>query len=212
MSFKDLQNKVYLFARDKRRNLFFLPTKYFCKFSFIHINKTGGSSIENALRVPLIHETALAFRDRIGDKRWEERFSFAIVRNPWDRAVSHFHYRRMTNQTGLADNPLTFKDWVRRVYIDRSPEFMDEEKMFLTQADWVCDEQGKVMVDYIGRFENLQASWDDICEHLHREKSLLPHVKKSSRGDYRDYYDDESREIIADFFRPDIDLFDYSFE
>jgi hypothetical protein len=88
---------------------------------------------------------------------------------------------------------------------------MDEEKMFLTQADWVCDEQGRIMVDYIGRFENLQQSWDDICSALHREKSLLPHVKKSSRGKFRDYYDDESREIIAACFRPDIELFGYTF-
>ncbi len=113
----------------------------------------------------------------------------------------------MTNQTGLAENPLAFKDWLKRVYIDRSPEFMNEEKMFLTQADWVSDEQGRIMVDYIGKFENLQESWDAICERLQREKSLLPHVKKSSRGDYRDYYDDESRKIIADFFRRDIEIF-----
>jgi hypothetical protein len=190
----------------------FLPTKYFCQFSFIHINKTGGSSIEKALNVPLVHETALVYRDLIGEKRWKERFSFAIIRNPWDRAVSQFHYRQMINQTGLANNPLGFKEWLRRVYIDHSPEYMDEEKMFLTQADWVCDERGRIMVDYIGRFETLQQSWDDICTALHREKSLLPHVKKSSRGNYRDYYDDESHEIIASYFRPDIDLFDYSFD
>ena len=212
MNDEGLQKRIYLFIRDKRRRLVFLHTKFFCPYSFIHINKTGGSSVEKALHAPLIHETALTFRDRIGKKRWNERFSFAIVRNPWDRAVSHFHYRKMTNQTGLGIASIAFKDWLKRVYLDRSPEYMNEEKMFLTQSEWVCDEQGRIMVDYIGRFENLQQSWDDICDALHREKSQLPHVKKSSRGDYRDYYDDESREIIADFFRPDIELFDYSFE
>lgn len=212
MKLEDLQQNIYLFIRDKRRRLVFLHTKYFCKFSFIHINKTGGSSIEKALGVPLIHETALTFRDRIGKKRWEERFSFAIVRNPWDRAVSHFHYRRMTNQTGLGNNPMVFKEWLKQVYVERSPEFMNEEKMFLTQADWVCDEQGRIMVDYIGRFEQLQQSWDDICDALQREKTMLPHVKKSSRGSYQDYYDAECRAIVADYFRSDIELFDYSFE
>lgn len=212
MNLEGLSKEIYLFVRDKRRRLVFLHTKYFCPYSFIHINKTGGSSIEKALHAPLIHETALTFRERIGQKRWDDRFSFAIVRNPWDRAVSHFHYRKMTNQTGLGNKPLAFKEWLQRVYLERSPEYMNEEQMFLTQADWVCDEQGRVMVDYIGRFENLQESWDTICEHLQREKTSLPHVKKSSRGDYRDYYDDESREIIADFFRSDIELFGYAFE
>jgi hypothetical protein len=212
MNLKDLQRTIYLYVRDKRRNMVFLQIKYFAKFSFIHINKTGGSSIEKALGVPLVHETALAFRERIGERRWNQRFSFAIVRNPWDRAVSHYHYRRMTNQTGLAEKPLPFNEWIKRVYVDRSPEYVNEEKMFLTQADWVCDAQGRIMVDYIGRFENLQASWDEICERLQREKSLLPHEKKSSRGGFRDYYDDESRAIVAQFFHRDLELFDYTFE
>jgi hypothetical protein len=122
MDDEGLQKRIYLFIRNKRRRLVFLHTKYFCPYSFIHINKTGGSSIEKALHAPLIHETALTFRERIGRRRWEERFSFAIVRNPWDRAVSHFHYRKMTNQTGLRNTPMGFKDWLKRVYIERSPE------------------------------------------------------------------------------------------
>ena len=212
MNLKGVQKRLYLFVRDYRRKVFFLPTKYFCPYSFIHINKTGGSSIETALGAPLIHETARVFRDLIGQQRWDHRFSFAIVRNPWDRTVSQFHYRQMINQTGLANDPLSFKDWLMRVYIERTPEYVDEDKMFLTQSEWVCDEQGRIMVDYIGRFENLQQSWDDICTALHREKSQLPHVKKSSRGKYRDYYDAESRAIVAEYFRADIEMFEYSFE
>ena len=202
---------MYHFVREKRRRLVFLQTKYFCDFSFIHINKTGGSSIEGALKVPLIHETALTFRDRIGVERWDNRFSFAIVRNPWDRAVSQFYYRKMTNQTGLSDHPLEFKDWVKHVFVMRSPEFMNEEKMFLNQADWVTDEEGDIMVDYIGKFENIQQVWDEICDRLNRQPSKLPHKKKSSRGKYQSYYDDESKEIVGDFFKRDIELFDYSF-
>ena len=209
---KDLQKGLYLFVRDKRRKLIFLHTKYFYDFSFIHINKTGGSSIEKALHVPLIHETALTFCERIGKQRWDQRFSFAIIRNPWDRAVSQFHYRQMTGQTGLGNNPLGFKEWLKQVYIQRSPDYMDDKKMFLTQAEWVCDEEGRIMVDYIGRFENLQESWDYICVQLQQTRTLLPHVKKSTRGNYRDYYDDESREIIEDYFRQDLKLFGYTFE
>jgi len=211
MSFNIPQTRLYQFLREKRRRLVFVQTKYFCDFSFIHINKTGGSSIEGALKAPLIHETALTFRDRIGTERWDKRFSFAIVRNPWDRAVSQFHYRRMTNQTGLSDTSLLFNDWIRNVFLTRSPQFMNEEIMFLPQIEWVSDEEGNIMVDYIGKFENLQQSWDDISERLNRQPSRLPHKKKSSRGDYQSYYDEESKDIVGDFFKRDIEAFGYSF-
>ncbi len=211
MAVKDYTDRLYYFVRDKRRKLVFMQTKYFCDFSFIHINKTGGSSIEHALRVPLIHETATTFRNNIGVARWDRRFSFSIVRNPWDRVVSHFHYRQMTDQTGLGDSSLSFKDWVRKVYVERAAEYVDEEKMFLTQSDWVTDEEGRIMVDYIGRFEQLDETWSEICRRLNREHTALPHVKKSSRQNYRDYYDQESRDIVENFFKKDVVNFGYRF-
>lgn len=211
MVVKANKGKLYYFIRDKRRKLVFVYTRYFCDFSFIHINKTGGSSIEHALSAPLIHETARVFRDRIGVNRWQKRFSFAIVRNPWDRAVSHYHYRLMTDQTGLRDGSLSFKDWVREVYVECSPKYVDEDKMFLTQTDWVVDEDGRVMVDYIGRFEELDEAWSEICRRLNRSDTALPHVKKSSRQDYRDYYDQDTRDIVGSFFKVDVENFGYSF-
>lgn len=212
MRFKDLRHRLYWFARHQRRHLVFLPMKYFGKYSFIHINKTGGTSIERALGAPLIHKPAAAFRDEIGVERWNRRFSFAIVRNPWDRAVSQFHYRRQINWNGLRNDTLTFKEWTRQVFVDRSEEYVDEDLMFLTQKDWVTDEHGTIIVDYVGKFENLQEAWNTICDNIGRERSRLPHVKKSSRGDFRDYYDAESRSIVGDYFRPDIEMFGYDFD
>ena len=55
---------------------------------FIHINKTGGSSIRQALGVPQQHITASNLIKEVGLKRWKSRFTFSVVRNPWDRVVS----------------------------------------------------------------------------------------------------------------------------
>jgi chondroitin 4-sulfotransferase 11 len=208
----DVNSGFGSFVRKYRRKLVSLPTQYLRDFAFIHINKTGGTSVERALGIPLIHKTAIEYRDDIGAERWARRFRFAVVRNPWDRAVSQFHYRKMINETGLQNSKLAFKEWLRHVYVERSPEYMDEERMFLPQWAWVADEQNERIVDYVGKFEQLQTTWDEICDRLERKRTVLPHVKKSSRKDYRNYYDPESRAIIAEFFREDIERFGYTFE
>lgn len=209
---QNLKKCIHLNLRDSWRKIGFFRTKYFTNFIFIHINKTGGSSIEKALEAPLIHKTALEFKKDIGENRWEQRFSFAIVRNPWDRAVSQFHYRQMINKTGLASKTLSFDDWIKRVYVDGDQQYVDEEKMFLTQSAWVSNEKDEIIVDFIGKFEELQSSWDFISKELHREQTTLPHIKKSSRQDYRTYYNDDSVEIITNFFEADIKNFGYKFD
>jgi len=209
---KSLQHDLYWFARKQRRRMIFLPIKYFRDYSFIHINKTGGTSIERALGMPVFHKPAVEYRRDIGLERWNRRFSFAIVRNPWDRTVSQFHYRRQINWDGLGEDPVTFKEWAREVFVNRSDRYVDEDMLFLTQKDWISDEHGEVIVDYVGQFENLQQAWDDICDRLGRERSTLPHVKKSSRTDFRDYYDSETRKIVGDYFSADIELFGYTFD
>ena len=110
--------------------------KYFRPYVFIHINKTGGSSVEAALRLPFEHKTALEKEAELGPALWRRKHKFAFVRNPWDKVVSHYHYRVQTNQTGLGDASLSFGDWVRAVYRDRDPRYYDEPRMFVPQWEW----------------------------------------------------------------------------
>jgi hypothetical protein len=187
-------------------------TRYLLNFVFIHINKTGGSSVERALGLPFRHDTALEIRERIGERRWAKRFSFTIVRNPWDKVASHYHYRVQTDQTGLKGDPIGFNEWVELAYGERDPRYHDKPKMFLPQSDWVCDEQGRIIVDFIGRFESLPADFGTICERIGR-RAELPHLKKSRQGsDYRKAYSDESAEIVARYFARDLENFGYTFD
>jgi len=199
------------FIRKQYRKAIFLPIKYFCPFSLIHINKTGGTSIEKALGMPLIHKTAIDYRNEIGEARWKKRFSFAIIRNPWDKVVSQYKYRTLINDTQLRNTPIAFNEWVKRVFLDNDPIYYDEPIMFMPQLNWVVDENGKIIVDFIGRFENLDNDWSIICEKLNKPNLKLPHVKKTEKKDFRSYYNDQSIDIIAQFFRRDIDEFGYAF-
>jgi chondroitin 4-sulfotransferase 11 len=187
-----------------------LRERYLRPYVFIHINKTGGSSIERALGAGLDHSTALEKYRQLGDRAWQKKFTFTIVRNPWDKVVSHYHYRVKTNQSGLGDTPITFREWLFRCYVDRHPNYYDQPRMFMAQQDWLVDENGDNLVEFIGKFENLEADFAAICQRL-SVAATLGHAKPSSREQYQSYYDDETRTLVAEHFAADLLAFNYEF-
>lgn len=181
-------------------------------FIFIHINKTGGSSIEQVLGIPFRHRTAREARREIGPAAWASAFKFTVVRNPWDKVVSHYCYRVQTDQTGLADGATGFREWVAEAYGKRNPKYYDKPMMFMPQMDWITDARGRILVDFIARFENLDDDFAKICARLNRPVAALPHLKRSQRGDYRAYYDEPTAAIVARWFRKDIAEFGYTLQ
>ena len=121
----------------------------------------------------------------MGEERWNKKFSFAFVRNPWDKVVSHFTYRLRTNQTNLAQEAVEFQEWVRLSYLDKNKMYYDNPKMFMPQMDWISDKNGKVLVNFVGRFENFESDFDEVCSKLNFSASL-PHLKKSNRMNYKE--------------------------
>lgn len=179
-------------------------------YVFIHINKTAGSSIERALDLKFEHKTALEKRAQLGDLRWNRAFKFSFVRNPWDKVASHYYYRVRMNYTGLRDNPIPFGDWVHLAYEQRDPQYFDKHKMFMPQAEWLCDRDGRLLVDFVGRFERLAPDFAEICRIL-QISARLPHLKHSDNRDYRTLYDSSTRLVVSRVFACDIDMFGYEF-
>ncbi len=181
-------------------------------FVFIHINKTAGSSIGRGLGLRLEHFTVQEKIEQIGRASFDERFTFAFVRNPWDRAVSHYHHRVRTDRTGLGSETTSFSDWLRAVHVDRDPSFRDREKMFMPQSEWLIDQDGEIAVDEVYRFEELANGFADACRRIGVEAEL-PHLKKSGRTDYRSYYaDDRDIAIVEAAYASDVQRFGYSFD
>ena len=194
-----------------RRTARTFHARYVSDVVFVHINKTGRTSIEQALGLRFQHKTARELRDELGKRNWDRQFSFAFVRNPWDKVASHYRYRVKTNQTGMGTNPIAFTDWVRIAYGQKNPKYYDQPKMFMPQVDWISDERGQIIVDFVGRFERLSEDFRTVCEKLGREAEL-PHLKETVRADYRKLYDDESAQIVRQWFAKDIEAFHYRFE
>ncbi len=178
-------------------------------YVFIHINKCGGTSVEAALGIPVkIHDTALARRRKIGRRRWERAFTFALVRHPYSKVISHYRYRVATNQTRLATKPLELNDWIRRCYRDNDPAYYDQPLMFAPCFDWVSDEDGKLIVDYVAKLETIDADWPVIQERT-GARAALP-VKNSSgpRRGWEDL-DTTARGILQGHFHKDFEAFGY---
>ena len=187
-----------VFQKSKKRN-----------FVFVHINKTGGMSIEKALGfTEKQHFTAIESLQMIGAKKWEKVFKFSIVRNPWDKVVSQYFHRLKTNQIGLGDYRIDFKEWVKLTYGEQNPKYYDDPKYFMPQLNWLTDNNGKLMVDFIGRFENLENDFRFICNKI-GVSTDLPLINKSEHKEFQFYYDDETTEIVKRWFRKDIETFKY---
>jgi len=181
------------------------------KAAFVHINKTGGTSILEALGLPKEHLTAMEMRDSNRDE-WEDMFTFSMVRNPWDKVVSHYHYRVITNQTELQTSPIPFQEWVMRSYGEQDPFYYDNERMFMPHLDWLRDTEGDIIVDFVGRFEAIDDDFLVVCRELGRATRSLPHLNRSTHLHYSEYYNDVTEEIVGNWFKDDIAQFGYRFE
>jgi len=179
--------------------------------AFVHINKTGGTSVAKALGLqPKCHLTVREMKEALSAERWSQALKFAFVRNPWDRAVSHYEYRVQTNQTSLGNRPLAFDEWLRLVYVERDPQYYDQPKMFQSQSDWLKDETDDVAVDFVGRFEDFGRQFAVVTERLGID-ARLPHLNGTRRDDYHRYYSPESVDIVAEHYAEDIEQFGYTY-
>lgn len=193
---------------------------------FVHIQKTGGSTIARALgqeeHPPHKHWTAAELFDLYGAEAWRSRFKFAFVRNPWDRLVSWWSMidaarSRLTDGSQVngffryvQTHAATFEEFIRNCHEDVTDP--DGRKcIFRNQIDYLTGQDHKLAVDFIGRFETLQADFDRVCELNGIPPVSLPHLNKSSHDHYSCFYDKQLQSIVGDAYAKDIDAFGYTF-
>ncbi|MCP4967871.1 MAG: sulfotransferase family protein [bacterium] len=179
------------------------------RFIFVHIPKCAGESITHALLPTLgpedvvLCEPVVSRRGRDGDlidrhgltkhARYsrirsaygaavDDYLSFCFVRNPWDRAVSYFHYLGGEN----------FREWAH------------------TGRPTVSCTEFSDGVALVGRFENLPEEFDQVCAQLGLV-ARLPFVNRTVRQPYEQYFDAETREAVARRFATDISRWGYHF-
>ena len=148
---------------------------------------------------------------------WGEYFKFAFVRNPWASCVSKWEYRKriMNNPTkrqkenGFHDKSKnairswkSFEGMIRQglAGISTSPQYL-----------WVFGKDSEQLVDFVGKCENLQEDFNIICDKIGIPRQQLPHANKTKHKHYTEYYNDETRQIVAEKYAKDIEYFGYAF-
>ena len=184
--------------------------RFFGRVAFIHINKCGGSSVEAALGIPnRLHDTARQRIRKVGRARWERMFTFAVVRHPYARVVSHYKFRVQTNQTGLGAAPIGLNAWVRKAYGERDPRYFNDQLFFQPCMFWIGDADGRMLVDAAYKLETLEADWPEICARA-GVTVPLPHVNRSDRAAIpTETLDAEAKGIVRDRFAADFAAFGY---
>ncbi|HET7586527.1 MAG TPA: sulfotransferase family 2 domain-containing protein [Gammaproteobacteria bacterium] len=225
---------------------------------FVHIPKCAGKSIEHVFlaslgltwrtRAPLLlrpndmpelgpprlaHLKAADYVrcKYLTQRQFDEYFKFAFVRNPWSRVVSMYKYMGFHRHCDFA----TF------VTTRLATELWEQRYWFVgPQNEYIYSQEGDLLVDFVGKFENIQADFNRVCRALDLPETQLRHVnwheKREAKlpftpkrlstyilrhreikrapphKDYKDYYDEETKGLVAELYKRDIELFGYGFD
>lgn len=152
------------------------------------------------------------------DKSMLTRFDsvFTVVRNPWSRMVSLYNYadkiRPMIKDPWFKQDKISFEEFLdRRLKFKMTPGFYRSwpYDQWGCQMDWVIEGKSRSYKPDVLRYENLQK---DISDYL-QKKVEIPMVNKGIyEDDYRSYYNSETHDVIADWFKVDIDRWGFTFD
>lgn len=209
---------------------------------FVHVPKCAGQSIEQFFlrrigldwerRAPLLlrpNDVPALGPPRLAhlkaseyvESRWmtqeqfDRYFKFTIVRDPWDRTASFYRFLGF-------DRRCSFSQFVERHLAAQ----MEKKAWFLCpQADYLFDASGRLLVDFVGRFERLAADFTEACARMGIAEAKLPHVNDSKKHSasglnrwlrrrvlpYREMYDTRSRDTVERLYASDVEAFGYVF-
>jgi hypothetical protein len=211
------------------------------RFLFVHIAKTGGTSVRKALerrrwgdpwywpmflcsrlshlsghriatKLPR-HAKVIAAKELLPKAFFDSLFKFAFVRNPWDLQVSSFHHIRRERPHYLGGHE-DFEGFLHWKLDPKRPYQYHVDTSIELQSDYLIDLHGNLIVDFIGRYERLAEDFATACARIGISAPALPHARaaKDRSKDYRGYYTDETAELVARHFARDIEMLDYRFD
>lgn len=175
---------------------------------FIHVPKTAGTTINEALFGHFMGHVRASDIERWGSRAVKPLPRFAVVRNPWDRVVSAYRFEKGWGGAGVPEFN-TFESFLTRWLEPRDRCKLNY--VHQPQCQFVCDASGKSLVDHVGRFENLDAT----VAYLRTAVPDLPPIGHSNPSgapvDYRQFYTKALADLVGRIYADDVRLFGYRF-
>lgn len=182
------------------------------RYMFIHIPKTGGQSTIQAFKScsssTLQYRGHLTITETLQQINFNNFKSFSIIRNPWGRVVSYYHY---ISQLSLQEKKnysipySTFEEFVDFFISDKNI-------IYRPQIDFLINLDGDIIVDSILRLENVQKDLDKfLLKNGIQEKIILPKTNTSKHDNYKKYYSDSLVKKVGLYERDIIKKFKYNF-
>lgn len=207
------------------------------RFLFIHVPKTGGNSVFQALReyteeriitpgptqdgierfgtandsYPTIlkHAALTEYQIALPSDVFASLYKFAILRNPWERMISWFFSpHRQLPQANRLPAWQEARGWDR----DHFVRFLRRRQ---PTRHYTCLPDAPTLahnLDFLMRFEHLDEHFAEVCKRLEIPARPLPKYNRSARAHYSHYYDDELQTLVGEMFREEIEFAGYRFE
>lgn len=192
---------------------------------FIHIPKTGGTTIEYLFEIQGTVENLLSYdyiespayqhltydmlKQRVPAFKFDTYMKFAFVRNPWERLVSTFHW----NNRGFA----SFEEFI--YHIDSLFKKYTLETLFQQYPDCKKDYCSHLLPQHlfvgpdvrVYRFETFEHDVSELLKQFNITKDI-PKANSTSHEHYSRYYNENTKEIVARIYQKDIEMFGYRFD
>jgi len=143
----------------------------------------------------------------LGAETFAGYYSTAFVRNPWDVAVSWFHYRQIN--PGIAGHAEAAAAGKFDTYVKKHLAGPDGARLVGLQHPFVVDDGGAVAVSFIGRYESLVQDFAQIITHLGIATLELDHFNQSYHPAWPGLYTRTTFEIVRGLVSRDAALFGY---
>ena len=202
------------------------------KIIYAHIPKCASNTCFSII-ARNINQSVVSIQTKYGPHSKNEAFKrldyfkFTFIRNPWDRIVSCYYDRVIKKREYDKDkNPWDPNAFVRmglhsKISFERFVEIIANQDDENSDYHWrslhsFITFNDKIITDFIGKVENIEHDWNELCDKLNWKKRKINHENKSNKSirkhsDYKSYYNSTTKKIIAKRFEKDIDIFKYTY-
>ena len=166
---------------------------------FTRKNNFFFDNFQNKIHLLSSHEPVKSIEEKISPQIFNAYFKFAIVRNPYSRFVSRYNYTKLISNI----NHLKFSEFVK--------QFIKFNMITDKQYQFLLNKNGKIGVDKVFKLENINKDINEITSRININPNKFYRINTSTYDDYKQYYDADTKKIVENFCKEDLDFFNYHF-